>query len=70
MLGIYVNSKQYSPEVYIFQGRYLDQINKIKTMSGLLESDIPYLRIMDPQDFIEGLISEIASWHDEIVPPD
>lgn len=69
MFGIYVNSKEYTDEVYIFQGRYLDKINEMKKMSDLLESDIPQLRIMDPNNFVEGLVSEMASWHDEIEPP-
>ena len=66
MLGYYIECEEYTDEVMVFQGRHIDDLAKAKDMDGIY--DIPHLRIIHPEEMIEGLISEMASWHDELHP--
>ena len=63
MVAYYVESKEYTDEVYIVQGRYLEDLVDADDIT-----DVPYLRMLEPQELIEAMISEIASWHDELNP--
>jgi len=67
MFGFYVENEKYTDEVFVIQGRYFEALAKMKDIDEL--TDVPYLRVMNPNDFVEGLISEMSSWHDEVDPP-
>ena len=66
MLAYYIECEGYMDNVYIFQGRHIDAMATCKTMEEIY--DEPNLRVVNPQEMIEALISEIASWHDEANP--
>lgn len=67
MFGYFVECEKYMDEVYVFQGRHFEELAKAKEVNEIF--DLPHLRIINPDEFVEGLISEMASWHDEIDPP-
>lgn len=67
MFAYYIECEEYTDEVYIFQGRHYEALAKAKDMEDVLE--VPNLRVMDPNNLVEALLSEMASWHDEIDPP-
>jgi hypothetical protein len=66
MLAYYIEEPKYADEVYIFQGRYIEQLAMAKKLNDL--DDIPSLRVMNPAEMVEALISEIASWWDQENP--
>ena len=66
MLAYFIEDREYTDEVYIYQGRYIEHLATAKNIDDL--DDIESLRIINPMEMIEGLISEIASWHDQLNP--
>ena len=66
MLAYYVDGSKagYMDNVYIFQGRFIDRMAKCRTVSELYS--VPHLHVLDPEEMIQGLFSEMASWHDEV----
>ena len=66
MLGHYIEEPEFTDEVYLFQGRYIEQLAMCKKLDEIYE--VPNLRIMNPGELVEGLISEIASWYDQENP--
>ena len=66
MLAYYIEGKEYSDEVFLFQGRYIDHLATTKDLDDLC--DVPYLKVLNPDEIVEALISEMASWHDELHP--
>lgn len=66
MLAYYVEDKEYTDEVMIFQGRHIEDLAEAKDIDEIY--DIEYLRVINPEDIVEALISEMASWHDEMHP--
>ncbi len=66
MLAYYIEEPDFTDEVYLFQGRYIEQLAMCKKLDEIYE--IPNLRIMNPNELIEALISEIASWYDQVDP--
>ena len=69
MFGVYVKSKTYSDEVYVIQGRYVTELADYSNNWDAVLANVPHLRVMRPEEFVQALISEMASWHDEIDPP-
>jgi hypothetical protein len=66
MLAYFIEEPKYTDEVYIFQGRYIEQLAMAKKLNDL--DDIPSLRVINPAEMVEALISEIASWYDQDHP--
>ena len=66
MLAYYIEEPEYTDEVYLFQGRYIEQLALCKKLDEIYE--IPNLRVIRPEEMIEALISEIASWYDQENP--
>ena len=67
MFAYLCNRENHASEVHVFRGELYEELAKAKTMRQVLR--LPNLRVMDPQDLIDGLVSEMASWHDEVCPP-
>lgn len=67
MFGYYVECESYMDEVYIFQGRHYEELAKAKDLEDIYE--LPNLRVINPLEFVEAVVSEMASWHDEVDPP-
>lgn len=63
MLAYYIEEEDAIDGVYIFQGRHIEALAMCKTTDELF--DIEYLRVINPQEMVEALISEIASWCDQ-----
>lgn len=66
MFAYYIEEPDYTDEVYVFQGRYYEHLATAKKLDEIYE--IPHLRVMNPMELMEALISEMASWHDELHP--
>ena len=66
MLGYYIECEEFMDEVMVFQGRHIEALARAKDIDDIYS--IPHLRIIHPEEMIEGLISEMASWHDELHP--
>ena len=66
MLAYYIEDDEYTDEVLIFEGRVIEELAMVKKVNDL--TDVEHLRIMSPGEMIEGMISCIAGWHDELHP--
>ena len=63
MFAYYVSCTKYLDEVYVYRGDQFLKLANAKNASAL--TDIPHLRVVDPNELIDGLISEMASWNEE-----
>ncbi len=66
MLAYYIEESEFTDEVYVFQGRYIEQLALCKKLDDIYE--VPNLRVINPEELVEALISEIASWYDQDHP--
>ena len=66
MLAYYIEADKYMDEVFVFEGQYIEQLAMAKTVDDL--DDIESLRVVNPEEMIEAMISCIAGWHDELHP--
>lgn len=67
MFAYYIECDKFTDEVYIFQGRHYKALAEAKEVEDVIA--VPNLRVMEPTNLVQALMSEMASWHDEIDPP-